>query len=452
MDAIGSEDRKVHLISLGCARNRADSEVMLGTLIGDNWNITQEADHADAVIINTCGFIGPAKEESVNTILEIAQLKKTNPDMKLVVAGCLTQRYKGQLSEGLPEVDLFVGTDEFPKIGEYLSKDLVKGEMHAKRTHYLYDGSLPKKNTLSKWAAYVKVAEGCQHNCAFCIIPAIRGQLRSRPIPSVIKEVRSLTAQGVREINLIAQDLAAFGRDWGSSDLLPLLRELVAVEDLSWVRMLYMYPENISDEFIEFFAKSDKLVKYLDIPIQHASDPILKAMNRDVNRKAIESTIAKLRAAIPEIAIRTSVMVGFPGETEEDFNELKDFVASQEFEHLGCFSYSQEEGTVAGRMKNQVDEDVKSRRLDEIMSLQKAISRKKMASFVGKRLPVLVLGPSEETELLVEARLATQAPEVDGIVYINDGDYKFGSIQICQITEAHDYDLVGHIVNDSAEV
>ncbi len=449
MDATGSVDRKVHLISLGCARNRADSEVMLGTLIDDNWKVTQDADDADAVIINTCGFIGPAKEESINTILEAAQLKQAKPDMKLVVTGCMTQRYKRQLSEGLPEVDLFVGTDEFPSIGEYLSQDLPKGTVHAKRTHYLYDGSLPKKNTLSSWSAYVKVAEGCQHNCAFCIIPAIRGQLRSRPIPSVLKEARQLASQGVREINLIAQDLAAFGRDWGSSDLLPLLRELVAVDGLSWIRMLYMYPENISDEFIEFFAANEKLVKYLDIPIQHASDRILQSMNRDVSRQDIEMIISKLRQAIPDIAIRTSVMVGFPGETEEDFQELKEFVATQKFEHLGCFSYSQEEGTVAGRMLDQVDEDIKSRRLDEIMSLQQQISREKLASYVGRELPVLVLGASEETELLMEARLATQAPEVDGIVYINDGDYKVGDIQICRITEAHDYDLVGHIVSKS---
>ena len=232
MDATPSTNRKVHLVSLGCARNRVDSEVMLGSLMEENWDVTDTPEEADAVVINTCGFIGPAKEESVNTILEASQLKETNPDVKVVVAGCLTQRYKNKLVDGLPEVDLFVGTDEFPKIGEFLRDKLPEQKMHAKRTHYLYDGSLPKKNTLSKWSAYVKVAEGCQHNCAFCIIPAIRGELRSRPIPNIIKEVKKLADEGVKEINLIAQDLAAYGRDWGSSDLLELLREMVAVEGI----------------------------------------------------------------------------------------------------------------------------------------------------------------------------------------------------------------------------
>ncbi|NRA67062.1 MAG: 30S ribosomal protein S12 methylthiotransferase RimO [Pseudobacteriovorax sp.] len=441
-----SVQRKVHLVSLGCARNRADSEVMLGTLALKNWAVTSEPESADAIIINTCGFIGPAKEESVNTILEMAQYKSDNPSMKLVVAGCLTQRYKGQLVPGLPEVDLFVGTDEFPKVGEFLEDSLEPGTVKAKRTHYLYDGSLPKKNTLSKWSAYVKVAEGCQHNCAFCIIPAIRGQLRSRPIPSVVSEVKSLVAEGVVEINLIAQDLAAYGRDWGSSDLLPLLKALVDIDGLRWIRLLYVYPENISEEFIEFFASNPKIVKYLDIPVQHASNRILTKMNRDVTSIEIRNTVAKLRSRIPEIAIRTSVMVGFPGESREDFMELRDFVEEMKFEHLGCFSYSQEEGTVAGRMQDQIDEDVKAERQSEIMEIQKEISKKNLESFVGKNLPVLVTGVSEETDLLLEGRLMTQAPEVDGIVYINDGDYKVGEIQNCLISETHDYDLVAAVL------
>jgi ribosomal protein S12 methylthiotransferase len=420
---------------------------MLGSMLADQWSVTDDAEEADTIIVNTCGFIEAAKEESVQTILEAAEIKKTKPDMKLVVAGCLTQRYKKQLVEGLPEVDLFVGTDEFPQISNFLNQELPQGTVKAKRTHYLYDGSLPKKNTLSSSAAYVKVAEGCQHNCAFCIIPAIRGKLRSRPIPNVVQEVKNLAAQGVKEINLIAQDLAAYGRDWGESDLLPLLRQLVDIEGIEWIRLLYVYPENISDEFVEFFASHPKICKYLDIPVQHASDEILQKMNRGVTREDLRSAFHRLRERVPGIAIRTSVMVGFPGETEEQFLELKEFVEEMRFEHLGCFIYSQEEGTVAGRMPNQVPEEVKARRQAEIMELQKELSRENMQKFVGQTLPVLVKGLSEESDLLGEGRLSIQAPEVDGVVYINEGEFKPGTIQMLRITEAHDYDLVGKIVD-----
>ncbi|MFW7377884.1 MAG: 30S ribosomal protein S12 methylthiotransferase RimO [Oligoflexus sp.] len=446
MEVLTPQNKKVHLISLGCARNRVDSEVMLGSLLENQWVVTQEPDDADAIIVNTCGFIDAAKEESVNTILEAAQWKESNPSMKLVVAGCLTQRYKKKLVEGLPEVDLFVGTDEFPQIAEFLRLNNATGEMKARRTHYLYDGSLPKKNTLSRSSAYVKVAEGCQHSCAFCIIPAIRGKLRSRPIANVVREVENLAAQGVKEINLIAQDLAAYGRDWGSSDLLELLKALVPIEGIEWIRLLYVYPENIDDEFIDFFASHPKIVKYLDIPVQHASNRLLKLMNRDVTAEQLRSQFQKLRAAVPGVAIRTSVMVGFPSENEEDFAELKTFVEEMRFEHLGCFTYSQEEGTVAGRMAEQIEEGLKQRRQAEIMEVQKEISAHNLQKLIGQVLPVLIDGLSEETDLLGQGRLSIQAPEVDGLVYINDGKLTPGSIQVVEITEAHDYDLVGRIV------
>ncbi|MBC7533556.1 MAG: 30S ribosomal protein S12 methylthiotransferase RimO [Oligoflexus sp.] len=447
MEVLASPTRKVHLISLGCARNRADSEVMLGSLMSNNYSITDDAEQADTVVINTCGFIESAKAESVQTILEAAELKKLNPNLKVVVAGCLTQRYKGQLVEGLPEVDLFIGTDEFPKIAEFLEQDLPKGSVRAQRTHYLYDGSLPKKNTLTSSSAYVKVAEGCQHNCSFCIIPAIRGQLRSRPIANVVQEAEALAKEGVKELNLIAQDLAAYGRDWGSSDLLELLKALVKVEGIEWIRLLYVYPENISDEFIEFFASHPKIVKYLDIPVQHASDTLLQKMNRDISRDGLRTIFGKLRASVPGLAIRTSVMVGFPGETDEDFLELKDFVVEQRFDHLGCFTYSQEEGTVAGRMKDQIEEDIKLDRQAEIMAVQRGISADRLIDYVGKTVQVLIKGLSDESDLLAEGRLSTQAPEVDGVVYINDGDFKTGTIQNVLITDSHDYDLVGRVVD-----
>lgn len=442
-----TELQKVHLVSLGCSRNRVDSEVMVGTLLRDGWSSVDSPEEADAVVVNTCGFIASAKEESVDTILAMAELKKTNPQMKLIVAGCLTQRYKSQLVKGLPEVDLFIGTDEFSRIGELLANRPAQGSIFAKRTNYLYNEDMPRVNTLAAHSAYVKVAEGCQHNCAFCIIPAIRGRLRSRPVHSVVKEVMNLVDTGVQEINLIAQDLAAYGRDLKETDLLELLKALVKIEGLKWIRLLYVYPENISDEFLEFFAAQEKIVKYLDIPVQHGSNAVLKRMNRDVTREEIISTVKKLRSKVPSVAIRTSVMVGFPGETEAEFKDLKALVEELEFEHLGCFTYSQEEGTVAGRMPDQIDDASKERRQDEIMSLQKGISRRKLQRFVGQRIPVLVSGPSEESELVWQGRMSVQAPEVDGLVYLNDGPVRAGQIQEVEITDSYDYDLVGRVIH-----
>lgn len=448
MEDLARADRKVHLISLGCARNRVDSEVMLGTMMGKGWLSTNTPDEADAIVVNTCGFIASAKEESIDTILQAAELKKKNPHMKLVVTGCLTQRYKTQLAKGLPEVDLFIGTDEFTRIGSLLDDMPETGTILAKRTHYLYNEDMPRVNTLAKHSAYVKVAEGCQHNCSFCIIPAIRGRLRSRPVASVVKEVQTLVQNGVVEVNLIAQDLAAYGRDTGESDLFGLMRALVAIDGLQWIRCLYVYPEYISDEFLEFIANEPKVVKYLDIPVQHASDAVLKRMNRNVSRAELREIFAKIRTRIPDLAIRTSVMVGFPGETEEDFEELCDFVREARFRHLGCFSYSQEEGTVAGRMADQIDEETKARRLATIMAIQQDVSRDNLTRYQGQILPVLIEGPSPDSELVWQGRLATQAPEVDGVVYINDGPVKAGVIQMVRISETHAYDLVGEVLGD----
>lgn len=460
--------RKVHLISLGCSRNRVDSEVMLGTMFGRGWQSTDVPEDADAIVVNTCGFIAAAKEESIDTILQATTLKERRPGLKVVVAGCLTQRYKTQLMKGLPEVDLFIGTDEFTRIGALLDElDARQASapdandandtaatakkpaprLFARRTHYLYNEAMPRVNTLARHSAYIKIAEGCQHNCAFCIIPAIRGRLRSRAVDSVVKEARELAAQGVLEINLIAQDLAAYGRDRNDgATLLGLLKELAAIDGLAWIRCLYMYPEHITDEFLDFFASAPKLVKYLDVPIQHASDRILAAMKRDVNSTQLRTTLKRLRERVPDIAIRTSVMVGFPGETAADFEELKNFVRQERFRHLGCFAYSQEEGTVAGRMPEQIPEDIKQERLAEIMAIQQEVSRSFLSSYPGKTLPVLVEGPSAEHELVWQGRLATQAPEVDGVVYLTDGPVQAGTLQMVKINEAHDYDLVGEVL------
>ena len=443
--SLGSKN-KFHMVSLGCARNRSDSEVMLGALKEDGWSHCQDPESSDAIVINTCAFIDDAKDESIAKILEAADIKRSNPDTKVIVTGCLSQRYKSQLKDGLPEVDLFIGTDEFPRIPNFLKENLPAGSVKAKRTNYLYSGELPKENTLSSSSAYVKVAEGCQHNCSFCIIPAIRGRLRSRPIDSIVSEVGRLGDQGVKEINLIAQDLAAYGRDTGEYSLRELLEQLVEVDKISWLRMLYVYPENISDDFLSLWSTSDKIVPYIDIPVQHAADGILSTMNRDVSADQIRATIERVRAAVPNVAIRTSVMVGFPGETDNDFRDLMRFVRAVEFDHLGCFTYSKEQGTVAGRMSNQIAKDVMLERQSELMALQQGISQRKLRSYIGSRQKVLVKGLSDETDLLYEGRLATQAPEVDGLVYINDGPALPGQIQEVLITETHEYDLVGEVV------
>ena len=438
---------KFHLISLGCARNRSDSEVMLGAMKKEGWEFSENPEDSDTLVINTCGFIEDAKDESIGKILEAAEIKKAKPATKIVVAGCLAQRYKNQLKEGLPEVDLFVGTDEFPSLPKFLNDNLPQGTVKAKRQNYLFSGELPKQNTLSSSSAYVKVAEGCQHSCSFCIIPAIRGPLRSRPIENIVKEVSRLGDEGVKEINLIAQDLAAYGRDSGEFSLKELLAELVKVESVQWIRMLYVYPENICDDFLELWASQEKIVPYIDIPVQHASDSILKKMNRDVNRIQLSTTIEKVRKFIPGVAIRTSIMVGFPGETEADFEELCTFVREMRFEHLGCFTYSKEEGTVAGRMKDQVPKEIMIERQRILMEIQKEVSRESLASLVGTVQPVIVQGTSEESELLFEGRLVTQAPEVDGVVYLNDGAVRPGEIQMVKISDSHEYDLVGEVVS-----
>jgi ribosomal protein S12 methylthiotransferase len=441
---IEQSQKKLHLVSLGCARNLVDSEVMIGTLLEKGWEHTAEFTDADAIIVNTCGFIQSAKEESIDTILSFADLKRSKPELKLIVAGCLAQRYKTQLAKGIPEVDFFVGTDQFSQIANLIENPPEHGAVVAKRSNYLYNEHLPRVNTLSKFSAYVKIAEGCGHNCAFCIIPAIRGRLRSRPIDSIVREVVQLTSQGVKEIILIAQDLAAFGRDRERDELVPLLRELVAIKDLQWLRMLYMYPENISDEFLDLMEKEEKIVKYLDIPVQHASDKVLSSMNRMLTQSQMREVFGRVRRKVPSIAIRTTVMVGFPGETDADVEEMKSFLQDMRFEHLGCFTYSLEEGTVAGRMKDQIEDSVKQERQSYIMLLQREISRDNLEKLIGKTYEALILKKDEET-CRWEGRLSIQAPEVDGLVFIAGQNLEVGGLYRVRITDALDYDLFAEI-------
>lgn len=435
-----SEERAVHFISLGCARNLVDSEVMMGQLLEKGWSFSADPDLADAIVVNTCGFIDAAVKESIDRIIEAGSYKATNPQQKLIVAGCLAQRFKTGLREGLPEVDLFVGTDQFHKIAEFLDTPVLKGEVIAKRTNYIYSADDPRINTLSPFSAYVKVSEGCQHRCAFCIIPVIRGPLRSRSVGDIVIEVERLVDQGVIEVILIAQDLAAFGRDGDDSDLLFLLKSLAAVRGLRWIRLLYIYPEHISDAFLEFFASESKIVKYLDIPVQHASDRILRLMRRDIDRRGLEKILHRVRQRVAGVALRTSVMVGFPSETENDLQELISFIAEQEFEHLGCFTYSREKNTVAGRMQEQIVERIKKDRHHRVMTLQRQISQKKLQAQIGSICEVLV--EKREGDYFT-GRTATQAPEVDGQVYVNVEGIRVGDIVPVKITAASAYDLIG---------
>lgn len=438
--------KKVHLVSLGCARNLVDSEVMVGSLLEKGWSHTADAEEADAIIVNTCGFIQSAKEESIDTILSFAELKKDKPKQTLIVAGCLAQRYKTQLAKGIPEVDFFLGTDQFSQIATLLENPPEKGSVLTKRSHYLYNENLPRINTLSTFSAYVKVAEGCEHNCAFCIIPAIRGRLRSRPIESVVKEVEKLTSQGVKEVILIAQDLAAYGREHGSDELVPLLKRLVQIPNLKWLRMLYMYPENISDDFLDLMSKEEKIVKYLDVPVQHSSNSVLKRMNRELTQEEMRTVFKKVREKVPDIAIRTTVMVGFPGETEEDFNSLYSFIDEMHFEHLGCFTYSLEEGTVAGRMPDQIEESVKEERHHKIMTLQQGISHSRLASLLGKSFDALVIEHLDAEKGLWKARLSTQAPDVDGLLFIETSEeLEIGEICKVRVLSHTDYDLYAEL-------
>ncbi len=446
--------KKVHFVSLGCAKNLVDGEIMLGTLLKEGYSVTDTADDADTVVVNTCGFIDEAKRESISKILEMSELKSSGQIRKLVVAGCLTQRYKDDLVGELPEADLFIGSGEFQNIATIL-KNNEAGE--TKKTFfnlptYLQEEHTPRVNSGPEHRAYLKISEGCMKRCAFCAIPKIRGNLQSRRLKAIVAEAKLLVAGGVRELNIISHDFTDYGFDLrkkvigATEDPTQLLRELSEVDGLDWVRVLYLYPDGITDEMIELIRTKPKLVKYFDMPLQHINTQMLKSMNRHMNREEITSILAKIRAAIPEAVIRTQFIVGFPGETEEQFKELLEFVKDQRFDRVGCFMYSPEDNTAGGKMLNQIDEETKQRRHDELMTLQMEISRDKHRAFIGKVVPVLVEGLSEETDLLLQGRMSQQAPDIDGVVLINDGHAEIGEIVNVLITDSHDYDLIGEIV------
>ncbi len=447
---------KVSIVSLGCARNLVDTEVMAGLLQQGRYEMVSEPSEADIVLINTCSFIDAAKEESIDTIIETARLKEEGRLQTLVVAGCLPQRYSEELTRELPEVDLFIGTGEVPRIVEILKehRENKQKRLYIGIPRYLYDHATPRLRTTPSYTAFLKVSEGCDHKCAFCIIPQLRGPHRSRPIDSIVQEAMTLAEAGVKEVNLIAQDLTAYGREHkDGTTLYGLLREMVRVPGIQWIRLLYAYPNFLDELLLRLIHQNEKICKYVDIPFQHISARILRSMRRGKSGSAVREAVDRLRRAIPGITLRTSLIVGFPGETEEDFKELLDFVEEAQFDRLGVFKYSVEEGTGAARMEDQVPEEEKERRWQEVMELQAEISRRKNEALIGTVQRVMIDGYNADTERFF-GRTQAHAPEVDGVVYLENGftngvreEMRPGDMVDVRISQALDYDLIGAILN-----
>lgn len=446
--------KRVHFVSLGCPKNLVDTEMMLGSLMNDGYSVVEDADQADTVVVNTCGFIEASKKESIEKILEMGDLKKSGKLKNLVVAGCLTQRYKDDLVESLPEADVFVGSGEFQNLSEILKgKEAGSTEKKFfKLPTYLQEDKTPRVNSQPRHRAYLKISEGCKKRCAFCAIPLIRGNLQSRRIENVVNEAKLLVAGGVKELIVVSHDFTDYGWDLkrkspeAKESPYELLKALSDESGAQWIRVLYLYPDGIDDKLIELMRERDNLVKYFDMPLQHINNEMLKSMNRRMTKEHVQSAIAKIRESIPEAVIRTQFIVGYPGETEEQFQELLEFVKESRFDRVGCFMYSKEEGTKAGTLPGQLTQSVKKRRHDQLMKAQMEISRENHQAFVGRTMDVMVEGYSEETDLLLVGRNSQQAPEIDGITYINEGEASVGDIVRVRVTEAMDYDLVGSII------
>ena len=440
---------KVGFISLGCPKNLVDSEVMMGILAREGYELTPRADEAEILVVNTCSFIEPAQKESVDAILEMAEHKKFGAAKRLIVAGCLVERYRDQILEQVPEVDAVVGTGEVERILE-----AVEGELKvlpAQPPSFLYHDLTPRIITTPKHQAYIKIAEGCDHPCSFCIIPQLRGAFRSRRFESVVREAQNLAAAGAREITLIGQDTTCFGEDLGLKDGLALLLEkLAGVAGLQWIRFLYAYPNKITGRLLATIAAHDNICSYIDVPLQHASPTVLKRMKRGGGADLFLRSIEKMRRVIPGVTLRTSFIVGFPGETEKEFEELCGFVREAAFDWMGAFGYSDQEGADAfDHAKKLSPREIESRR-KSLMSIQKKISRARKKSLIGREFDLLLEGTSTESDLLLEGRTAMHAPEIDGKVFVNDypegNEPKKGEFYRCRITAAHDYDLVAEIV------
>ena len=452
--------KNIGCISLGCPKNRLDTEIMLGLLQQAGYTIVPE-EEAEILVVNTCGFIQEAKEEAIQTTLEAAHYKETGPCRFLIMAGCFSQRYASELPEEMPEVDLFIGLDDVPRIVK-ICQDLelranqesskLSSTLAGQRTsQFLYDQHTPRLRLGANHSAYVKIAEGCRYHCSFCAIPMIRGRLRSRPLESIVEETAQLAAQGVKEINLIAQDTTSYGIDLaGKSLIVPLLERLAAIDNLPWIRLMYAYPTNLDQALMRLLARTDTICTYLDLPLQHIDNEILTRMRRAITETQTRTLLEQLRTEIPGLTLRTSLIVGFPGETDAAFEKLVNFVQEIEFDRLGVFTYSPEEGTPAYNLPQQIPRHIAEERRQYIMEVQSEISQKKHQALVGTVQKVLIDGESAETSLLLEGRMEGQAPEIDGVVYINEGQTTQGAFEQVLITEAFPYDLVGKIV-DGAE-
>lgn len=443
---------KIGVVSLGCPKNLVDSETMLGLIHEENYEITNDPSEAEIIIVNTCGFIESAKEESINTILQMAEYKKSGSCKYIIVTGCLSQRYAEELFSELPEADAIAGVEVYDEIGSII-KRVMNGErfvmLERSKPDVIYTSKetfLPRILTTPSYTAYLKIAEGCDNCCSYCAIPKIRGPYRSKPMEQVLKEAKALADNGVKELIVVAQDTTRYGEDLPGGKLLlaDLLKELNKIESLKWIRVMYCYPNNFTDELIETFASLDKVCKYVDLPLQHASNRLLASMNRYDTREEVETLLAKLRKRIPGIVIRTTFIVGFPGETDVDFEELKEFVEQQRFENAGVFAYSQEEGTVAGAMPNQIPDEIKQERYHELMALQAQISEEIHKDTEGQTLEVLVEGIEEDGSGLHYGRSYREAPDIDGLVFIeNPGDIKPGCFVKVNILQGFTYESVG---------
>src|SRR3954469_766643 len=439
-----SEHPSLYLLSLGCPKNRVDSEVMPGTLLDEGYRVVEDAGEAEVILINSCAFIGEAKQESIDAILEHARLKETGRCKALVVAGCLTQRYADVLQQEMPEVDHFVGTSAYPRIAQILKGERDRAVIPD--PDYIADSRTPRRNSMPRWTAYVKISEGCDNKCTFCIIPTLRGLQRSRPIADIVAEAHRLVSEGAVELNLVAQDLTAYGYDLPGRPKLHELLQALAEVPVRWLRLHYAYPRDFPDALIDALAKQPNMARYLDMPLQHIADPVLRRMKRGRDAAWVRRLVRKIRDRVPDLTFRTSFIVGFPGETEEQFDELCAFVEEMRFEKVGVFQFSREEGTGSFDLDGQLPQRVKAARQKKLLGIQRRISREHQQKLVGRTLDVLVEGVSEETELLLEGRFMGQAPEIDGKVYINRGQARAGEIVPVEIEQAGDYDLVGGMV------
>lgn len=435
---------KVSIVTLGCEKNLVDSEIMSGLIHERGYELVDRPEDATVVIVNTCAFIDAAKEESVQTILDLAELKETARLKALIVAGCLTQRYKEELMKEMPEIDGIVGTGDFVRIG-----DIIDEALHGKKPVYVgnpvfaYEEVLPRRLATPTYTAYVKIAEGCNNNCTFCSIPLMRGKFRSRRIETIVDEVKRLAEQGVKEISLIAQDSTYYGMDlYGTFKLPELLNRVSEVPGIAWVRLHYAYPGFFTDELIDVIASNPKICKYVDMPLQHSEDAILKRMRRPGRQRDVRELVAKIRERIPDVALRTTMIVGFPGETEEDFARLCDFVREMKFDRLGVFAYSQEEDTPAARLPDQVPDEVKQYRAHTLMEVQREVARENAAKYLGRTLDVLIERYDGRSDVYV-GRSQYDAPEVDGEVYVSNIRANIGDIVKVRITHAYEYDLSG---------